>query len=83
MNSVSFRLIGIHFDHCKNKIEFFNFCLFHRPHRGSGVTVGSENPLQNFFKGNIILFKGGQVEHVLTMANLKLKPVLFTPRPVE
>ena len=23
----------------------------------------------------------GQVEHILTMANLKLKPSLFTPRP--
>ena len=23
----------------------------------------------------------GQVEHVLTMTNLKLKPSLFTPRP--
>ena len=27
------------------------------------------------------MFKRGQVEHILTMANLKLKPSLFTPRP--
>ena len=27
------------------------------------------------------LFKRGQVEHVLTMTNLKLKPSLFTSRP--
>ena len=26
-------------------------------------------------------FRRGQVEHVLTMTNLKLKPFLFTPRP--
>ena len=33
--------------------------------------VGSKDTLRIFFKG--------QVEHVLTMANLKLKPSLFTP----
>ena len=51
--SVPFRLIGIHFDHCKNKIQIFNFCLFHRLYRGSEVTVGSEDPLQISFKGQI------------------------------
>ena len=53
--SVPFRLIGIHFDHCKNKIQIFNFCLFHKLYRGSEVTVGSEDPLQNFLKGHICL----------------------------
>ena len=28
------------------------------------------------------LFKRGQAEHILTMANSKLKPSLFTPRPI-
>ena len=28
-----------------------------------------------------IMFKRGQVEHILTMVNLKLKPSLFTPHP--
>ena len=42
--------------------------------------MGSEDPLQISFKGH--LFKRGQVEHVLTMANLKLKPSLFMPRPI-
>ena len=49
--SVPFRLIGIHFDHCKNNMQIFNFCLFHRLYRGSEVTVGSEDPL-HFFKGH-------------------------------
>ena len=69
--SVPFRLIGIHFDHCKNKIQIFNFCLFHRLYRGS---------VFNFFL-RAYLFKSGQVEHFMTMANLKLEPSLFTPRP--
>ena len=41
--------------------------------------MGSEDQLQFFLKGYIILFWRGQVEHVLTMVNLKLKPSLFTP----
>ena len=78
--SVPFRLIGIHFDHYKIKILIVNFCLFHRLYRGSEVTVGSEDTFQFFFKEEN-LFKRGQVEHVLTMANLKIKPSLSTPRP--
>ena len=38
------------------------------------MTVGSEDPLKT--QGHI-LFNRGQVEHVLTMANLKLKRSLF------
>ena len=41
--------------------------------------VGSEDQLQFFLKG--IFVQEGQVEHVLTMANLKLKLSLFTPHP--
>ena len=48
VSSVPFRLIEIHFDHCKNKIQILIFCLFHR---GSEVTVGSADPLQFFLKG--------------------------------
>ena len=33
----------------------------------------------NFYRA--YLFKRGQVEHVLTMANLKFNPSLFMPRP--
>ena len=43
----------MHFDHCKNKIQIFNFGLSYRLCRGSEVTVGSEDPLQNFFKGHV------------------------------
>ena len=35
-----FKLIGKHFDHCKNKIQIFNFCIFHRSYKGAEVTVG-------------------------------------------
>ena len=80
--SVPFSLIGIHFNHCKNKNQIFNFCLFHRLYRGSEVTVGSEDLLLKFFE-RAYLFKRGQVEHVLTMANFKLKPSLFTPCPIR
>ena len=49
---------------------------------GLEIMVGSEDPLQKKKKKNwAYLFKRGQVEHVSTMANLKLKPSLFTPRP--
>ena len=41
----------MHFDHGKNKIQIFNFCLFHRLYIGSEVMVGSDDPLQNFLKG--------------------------------
>ena len=42
--------------------------------------MGSEDQSSsNFFKG--YLFRRGQVEHVLIMASLKLKPSLFTPLP--
>ena len=40
----------MHFDHGKNKIQIFNFGLSHRLCRGSEVTVGSEDQLQNFLK---------------------------------
>ena len=43
--------------------------------------VGSEDALQNFFKVHIYLFKRGQVEHILTMANLELNPSPFMPHP--
>ena len=41
-------LFEIHFDPCKNKIQIFNFGIFHRIYRGSKVTVGSEDPLKYF-----------------------------------
>ena len=65
---VLFRLILIHFDHCKNKIQIFIFLPFHRLYMGSEVTVGSEDPL-HFFKGIFVqdgssgtLFDHGQSE---------------------
>ena len=79
--SVPFRLTGTHFGHCKNKIQFFNFCLFHRLYRGSEVMVGSEDALQFFLKG--IFVQEGSSEHILTMVNLKLKSSLFTPCPID
>ena len=42
--------------------------------------VGSEDLLQIFERA--YLFKRGQVEHVWTMANVKLKPSLFMPCPI-
>ena len=47
--------------------------LIYGLYRGSQVRVGSEDPLQKVFN----LFKRDQVEHILTMVNLKLKPSLF------
>ena len=65
----------------KIKFRFSIFCLSNRLNRRSEVTVGSEDPLQFFFSQRAYLFKRGQVEHILTIANLKLKPTLFMPRP--
>ena len=73
--NVPFRLTGIHFDHYKNKIQFFNFVPF-----PSQVTWGLKTHFKSFERE--YLFKRGQVEHVLTMAILKLKPSLFSPRPI-
>ena len=70
---VLFELIGIHFEHCNNKIRFSFFSFSHRLRRG-GVWILTSMFLK-------VMFKRGQVEHILTMANLKLKPSLFTPRP--
>ena len=64
------------FDHGKNKVHIFKFCLFHRLYRGSGVTGGLKTNF-NFLKG--IFCSGGVRELFLTMVNLKLKPSLFTP----
>ena len=51
---VLFRLIGIHFDHCKRKIQIFNFLAFQfRLYRVPEVTVGSEDPLQHLCKRHI------------------------------
>ena len=69
----------MHFDHGQNKIQISIFGLFHRLNRESEVTKGSEDTLKIFKRA--YLFKRGQAEHVLTMANSKLKPSLFTPRP--
>ena len=44
--------------------------------------MGSEDLLQFFFQ-RAYLFKMGQVEHILTIANLKLKPSLFMPHPLD
>ena len=79
--SVSFRLIGIHFDHCKNKMEILNFCLFHKLYRGSGVTIVSEDPLHFFFSKGIFVqvrSSGTRFDH----GQFELKPSLFTPRPI-
>ena len=65
----------------KQIFRYSIFGLSHWFYRGSGVTVGSENLLQIFFKGHMILFKRGQGEHVLTMANLELKLSLFAHCP--
>ena len=39
--------------------------------------MGSDDPLDFFERA--YLFRRGQVEHILTVANLKLKSSLFTP----
>ena len=66
----------MHFDHGKNKIQIFNLWTLGLICREFEVTVGSENQL-NFLRA--YLFRRGKVEHVLTMANLKLRPSLYTP----
>ena len=47
---------------------------------GLRAVVGSEDHLQYFFKSSYLLM-WGQVEHVLTMADLEKNTSLFTPRP--
>ena len=69
----------MHLDHGKQKIRFSIFGFSHRLCRRAEVTVGSEDQLQIFLRA--YLFRRGQMEHVLIMASLKLKPSLFTPRP--
>ena len=61
----------MHFDYGQNKFQIFNFWPF--PWGSEVTTMGSEDTLKIFSKGS----KGGEMEHVLTMANLKLKPSLF------
>ena len=63
----------MHFDHGKNKIQIFNFWPSYMLCRGSEVKTNFKMFERKY------LFKRGQLEHVLTMANLKLKPSLFTP----
>ena len=66
----------------KTKFRFSIFGLSHRLCRGSEVTVGAEDQLQKKFTGH---FYSGGVKwktFCLTMANLKLKPFLFTLRPI-
>ena len=65
----------------KTKFIFLIFRLFHGlcSCRGSEVTVGSEDQLQKFLL-SAYLFRRGQVEHSLTMVNLKSKPSIFTLR---
>ena len=64
---------------------FFFFFFFSGFPLGYGIVgvwgnCGVSRPTsKKNFKGH--LFKRGQVEHVLTMVNLKLKPSLFPPRP--
>ena len=60
---VPLRLIGIHFDHCKIKLRFPMFCLFHRPYKGYEVTVGSEEPLNFFFPKGISVQEGSSGTH--------------------
>ena len=45
------------------------------------VMMESEDTLKCFKGQNKMCSKGGQVEHIMTMANLKLKPSLFTACP--
>ena len=63
----------------KTKFRFSIFGLFHRLYRRSEVAMGSKDTHKIFLKDMFV--QKGQVGHVLTMANLKLKPSLFTPRP--
>ena len=65
----------------KTKFKFSNFCFSHRLHRGSEVTLGSEDKFQFFYRA--YLFRRGQVEHVLTMANLKLNLIYLRPTLVR
>ena len=80
---ISFRLLWMHFDHGKNKIQTFN--LWPLPEAkwwvwGDG-TVWRPNSKTFRELSRVYLFKRSHVEHVLTKANLKLQPSLFTPRP--
>ena len=57
---VPFRLIGIHFNHRKNETRIYIGSIGYIHDTGDlSITVGSEDPLQKFFKGHI--FKRGQV----------------------
>ena len=76
---VPFGLIEYILTTAKIKFRCSISCLSHRPYRGSELMLWSEGHLQKFLKS--ILFKRGQGEHILTIANLKLKPSLFTPCP--
>ena len=66
----------------KTIFRFSIYGLSRRLCRGYKMTTGSKDQLQKNFK-RAYLSKRGQVEYVLTMANLKLKPSLFTPRPIR
>ena len=70
----------MHFDHGKNKIQIFHFCLFHRLYGGgSEVTVGSEDQLQNFLKGVFVQegSSGTRLDH--GQFEIKIFPIYVPP----
>ena len=73
--NVPFRLIGIHLDHCKNKIQIFNFCLFRRLCRRSEVTVGSENFSIYFLKS--IFVQEGSSGTRFDYGQFEIRPALL------
>ena len=65
----------------KFKFSMLAFFIGYRPIGGVRWRRGLKTHFKIFLKG--ISVQEGQVEHVLTMANLKLKPSLFMPRPTH
>ena len=77
---IPFRLLWMHFEHGKKQNSDFPFLAFPLGYIGG---LRWRWGLKTHFKYlRAYLFKRGQVKYVLTMANLKLKSSLFTPRPI-
>ena len=71
---IKFKLLWIHCDQGKKRNSDFQMLAFPIGHR-------DWKPTSKIFE-RVYLFKRGPVEHILTMANLELKPSPFMPRPI-
>ena len=69
---IHFRLLWIQVNHGKNKIQILKILAWGND--------GVWRPTSIFFQ-RAYLFKRCQVEHILTMVYLELKPSPFMPRP--